>query len=214
LKKPERRGLAKALLVLLAFSVPATLSASEAFAQSGKSSRTAKSPPDPMPANIDRNGVVILVRSALLALDQANKTGNYTVLRDLGSPGFQKNSAADLARIFTSQREQAIDLGGVAVLDPQLTLLPQIEPNGMLHMAGFFPSVPTQVDFELLFAPADHRWKIFGISVNLSSGTPEAPDVLSDPEPTVSTEMPDPPTPEINPRRKATVQPKVNESKP
>jgi len=39
----------------------------------------------PKPANIDRNGVLILVRSTLLALDQANKTGNYTVLRDLGA---------------------------------------------------------------------------------------------------------------------------------
>ena len=48
----------------------------------------------PRPAQIDRNGVLILVRSALLALDQANKTGNYTVLRDLSSSDFQANSAA------------------------------------------------------------------------------------------------------------------------
>ena len=48
----------------------------------------------PRPAQIDRNGVLILIRQSLLALDQANKTGNYTVLRDLGSPAFQANSAA------------------------------------------------------------------------------------------------------------------------
>src|SRR5215218_6492457 len=30
----------------------------------------------PKPVQIDRNGVLILIRSALLALDQANKTGN------------------------------------------------------------------------------------------------------------------------------------------
>jgi hypothetical protein len=29
----------------------------------------------PKPAQIDRNGVLILIRSSLLALDQANKTG-------------------------------------------------------------------------------------------------------------------------------------------
>ena len=51
----------------------------------------------PHPAQIDRNGVMILIRESLLALDQANKTGNYTVLRDLGSPEFQANSAAQLA---------------------------------------------------------------------------------------------------------------------
>ena len=41
------------------------------------------------PAQIDRNGVLMLIRSSLLALDHANKTGNYTVLRDIGAPGFQ-----------------------------------------------------------------------------------------------------------------------------
>src|SRR5258707_7195564 len=116
-------------------------------------------PQAPKPAQIDRNGVLILVRSTLLALDQANKTGNYTVLRDLGSPDFQNNSAARLAEIFTQQRRDNIDLSGVAVIDPQLTLLPQIEPNGMMRMAGFFPSVPTQVNFELVFAPVGGRWR-------------------------------------------------------
>ena len=80
--------------------------------------------------SIDRNGVLILIRSALLALDQANKTGNYTVLRDLGAPGFQVNSAARLGEIFAKLRNDNLDLSGVAVIDPQLTLLPQIEANG------------------------------------------------------------------------------------
>jgi hypothetical protein len=57
-------------------------------------------PAAPQPAQIDRNGVLILIRSTVLALDQANKTGNYTVLRDLGAPGFPANTAARLAEIF------------------------------------------------------------------------------------------------------------------
>jgi hypothetical protein len=69
------------------------------------------------PANIDRNGVLMLIRSSLLALDQANKTGNYTVLRDLGSPGFQAgNTAARLSEIFAQQRNEKLDLSGVAVM--------------------------------------------------------------------------------------------------
>jgi hypothetical protein len=120
-----------------------------------------------VPAPIDRNGVLILIRSTLIALDEANKTGNYTVLRDLGSPGFQVNTAARLAEIFVSQRKDNIDLSGVAVLEPQLTVLPQIEANGMMRMAGFFPSVPTQVNLELMYAPVDWQWRLFGISVSL-----------------------------------------------
>lgn len=130
----------------------------------------------PKPANIDRNGVLILVRSTLLALDQANKTGNYTVLRDLGAPGFQAgNTAARLAEIFASQRNDKLDLSGVAVIDPQLNVLPQIEANGMMRMAGFFPSVPSQVNFELLYEPVNGQWRLFGLSVNVGQSGPVAP---------------------------------------
>lgn len=175
-----------------------------AFAQTQqKKTQKADKPQAPMPAKIDRNGVLILVRTTILALDQANKTGNYTVLRDLGAPGFQVNTAAKLAEIFKSQRDQALDLGGVAVLEPQLTLLPQIEPSGMLHMAGFFPSVPMQVNFEMLFAPHEKQWKLFGISVTLSSGAPEAPasGATAGPAAEPPVEIPDPPTPTVNPRK-------------
>ena len=127
------------------------------------------------PANIDRNGVLMLIRSTLLALDHANKTGNYTVLRDLGAPGFQVNTAARLAEIFVKQRGDKLDLSGVAVIDPQLSLLPQIEPNGLLHMAGFFPSVPSQVNFELLFAPVEGQWRLFGVSLSVGQSAPVAP---------------------------------------
>jgi hypothetical protein len=129
------------------------------------------------PAPIDRNGVLILIRSTLLALDHANKTGNYTVLRDLGAPGFQVNTDARLAEIFAAQRKDDLDLAGVAVLEPQLTLLPQIDANGMMHMAGFFPSVPKQVNFELAYAPVNRQWRLFGISVSLGQAGPVAPPV-------------------------------------
>ena len=99
-----------------------------------KQQQPAPKPQAPKPAQIDRNGVLILIRSALLALDQANKTGNC----NLGSPDFQANSAARLAEIFAQQRRDNIDLSGVAVIDPQLTLLPQIEANGMMHTAASF----------------------------------------------------------------------------
>ena len=58
------------------------------------------------------------------------------------------------------------------MIDPQLTLLPQIEANGMMHMAGFFPSVPTQVNFEMAFAPVDGRWRLFALSVSFGQAAP------------------------------------------
>jgi hypothetical protein len=47
----------------------------------------------------------------MLALHHADETGNYTVLRDLGAPGFQAaNTASRLSEIFANLRAQRIDL--------------------------------------------------------------------------------------------------------
>ena len=146
-----------------------------ALAAIAQISRAETPPQPPKPAQIDRNGVLMLVRSTLLALDHANKTGNYTVLRDIGAPGFQVNSAARLGEIFAKLRNDNLDLSGVAVIDPQLNLLPQIEANGLMHMAGFFPSVPNQVNFDLAFAPVNGQWRLFGISVSVGQSGPAAP---------------------------------------
>jgi hypothetical protein len=150
----------------------------------GAQAQTAAPAAAPKSANIDRNGVMILVRSALIAVDQGNKTGNYTVLRDLGAPGFQAvNTAAKLGEIFAKLRNDKLDLSGVAAIEPQLSLLPQIEANGMMHMAGFFPSVPSQVNFELIFAPVDGQWRLFGISVSVGQSAPVAPPAPTPPAP-------------------------------
>ncbi|MEO5756585.1 MAG: hypothetical protein ABIQ51_06985 [Mesorhizobium sp.] len=183
-----RRRAAGGLLLLCAPCLTANVLSSPAVAQTGKAQAK--------PADIDRNGVLILTRSTLLALDHANKTGNYTVLRDLGSPNFQARSAAELGEIFANQRKQGFDFSAIAVLDPQLTLLPQIEPSGMLHMAGFFPSAPLQINFELLFEPVNRQWKIFGVAVNLTPGGPRAPDKppAEPAKPVAAAPQPEPPS--------------------
>jgi len=85
------------------------------------------------------------------------------------------NSAARLGEIFAKLRNDKLDLSGVAAIDPQLSLLPQIEANGMMHMAGSFPSVPAQVNFELLYAPVNRQWRLFGVSVSVGQSGPVAP---------------------------------------
>jgi hypothetical protein len=187
-----------ALFAALPFSVGA---------QAPKSPAQNAAPATPHPAQIDRNGVLILVRNTILALDQANKTGNYTVLRDLGAPGFQANTAARLAEIFASQRRDNLDLSGVAVIDPQLTVLPQIEANGMMRMAGFFPSVPQQVNFEMLFAPVSGQWRLFGLSVNIGQSGPAAP------QPSSAAAAP-PPAPATTPAAAPPPSPKPPTAKP
>jgi hypothetical protein len=172
--------------------------------QGARAQAAPAAPSQARPAQIDRNGVLILIRSTLLAVHQANETGNYTVLRELGSPGFQAaNTSSRLSEIFANLRNQKVDLSGVTVLEPRLTVLPEVAANGHMRMAGFFPSVPLQVNFELIFAPVEGRWRPFGIGINVGQSGPVAPV----PEPKPAEEKPAPaakPAPDAaKPRRPA-----------
>ena len=71
-------------------------------------------PPAKPPVTIDQSATQMpdayklnmLIRTTLIALNQANQTGNYSVLRDLGTPQFQSlNSDARLAEIFAALRK-------------------------------------------------------------------------------------------------------------
>lgn len=188
-----------AVAIVAAFVEPGDAQTSPPASAAPPSAAQTAAPTIDKPAQIDRNGVLILIRSTLLAVDHANKTGNYTVLKDLGAPGFQAgNTAARLTDIFANLRGQSFDLSGVAVLDPQLTTLPTIGQNGMMRMAGFFPSVPLQINFELLFAPVEGRWRLYGIGLNVGQAAPVAP--TTPPVQPQATDMPEKPKSPISPR--------------
>ncbi len=127
---------------------------------------------------IDRNSVIMLVRGTMVTLDNANKTGNYTVMRDLSAPAFAAaNDPSRLAEIFATLRRNKIDLSGTLVLEPQLTLLPEFDKNGNMHISGFFPSAPMQVNFQLIFAPVSGQWRLLGITTDVGASGPVAPEV-------------------------------------
>lgn len=123
-----------------------------------------------LPVSLEQ--ALYLLRSTLLTLNDANRSGNYTVLRDLAAPDFQaRNTAADLAQIFSDLRRRNFDLFAVAVASPQLTAPPALDQQGMQRLSGFFPTRPLQIRFDLVFQVANGQWRLFGISV----ATPEAP---------------------------------------
>jgi hypothetical protein len=108
----------------------------------------------------------MLIRSTLIALNQANDTGNYTVFRDLSSGSFQSaNSAADLGELFGNLRRQRIDLMPIIFVAPKPTQPPQIDNRGLLRLVGYFPTRPLQVNFDLAYQLAGAEWKLYAISV-------------------------------------------------
>ena len=122
-----------------------------------------------VPALPDAYKLNMLIRSSIIALNQANQTGNYTVLQDLGAPAFRaSNNSARLAQIFTALRQRQLDLSPVLFYTPKLVAQPQIAPNGLLRLVGFFPTAPERVNFELIYQQIDGQWRVFGIGVNTS----------------------------------------------
>jgi hypothetical protein len=108
----------------------------------------------------------MLIRSTLIALNQANGSGNYTVFRDLASGSFQSaNSAADLGELFGNLRQQRIDLMPIIFVAPKPTQPPQIDNRGLLRLVGYFPTQPLQVNFDLAYQLAGAEWKLYAISV-------------------------------------------------
>ena len=115
----------------------------------------------------DAFALIRLVRTTMIAVHHANRTGNYTVLRDLGAPGFSKsNDAARLADIFRVWRNQKLDLGAVVLLKPTWTVEPKIDQAGMLRLTGYFATKPLRITFDLLYESIDGRWRLFGISIS------------------------------------------------
>lgn len=117
----------------------------------------------PMP---DTVMVVILAKSALLALNHANKTNDYRVFRALATPGFQKrNTAKALAKTFAWYRDNKIDLDPIVVLRPLFNAGPSVGDDGLLSVQGVFPSKPLGIQFQLAFLPVEQAWKLEAISV-------------------------------------------------
>jgi len=133
-----------------------------------------------MPVSIEQ--ALYLVRSTLLTLNDANLSGNYTVLRDLAAPDFQaRNTAADLGQTFSDLRRRNFDLYGAALLAPQLTVVPALDQSGMLHLAGYIPTRPQQINFDLMFQVVGNRWRLYSISIVTPEAVPAQPQAQAPP---------------------------------
>jgi hypothetical protein len=183
-------------------------------ASTNKSSkdRPTAAPPTAIPSPIE---LLNLIRTTLLALNQANLIGNYTVLRDLGAPDFQRsNNASVLSDTFRDLRVRRIDLSPVATINPKLVREPSLDAKGLLRLTGFFPSRPQQVNFDLAFQLANGRWRPVGISVSAASIAASGAAVVPEPPQASTNKAVVPPNPSQSPvEKKKTSTPSTSKSK-
>ena len=140
----------------------------------------------PQPSNnVSGEQTVYLVRSTLTTLSDANRAGNYSVLRDLATPDFQaSNTAADLGIAFLSLRRHNVDLFALAFTTPQFTAAPAVSPQGILRLTGFFPMQSSQLNFDLSYRVVNGQWRPHNISILIPDApAPDAPRQPANPEP-------------------------------
>lgn len=119
------------------------------------------------PPPVDAQSAVMMVRYALIALDQANKSNNYAVLRDLGTPNFREgNPTARLAELFAAHRQVGLNLASAVVVEPTWTVPPARDTTGLLRLNGTFTAPSGQTRFDIVMQAVGSGWQLAGIAVS------------------------------------------------
>lgn len=126
---------------------------------------TVQPPPSirPTPSQLELSK---LLWSTVAAVDHANKSGNYSVLRDISAQGFQVNfNPARLTEVFSSIRSLNIDLSNALLVPPTYYEAPQLVSNDVFRVRGVFQMRPISIGFDMYFQWEQGRWKLFGIDL-------------------------------------------------
>ena len=123
----------------------------------------AAQPGQPVPDPLELSKIIW---STMAAIDNANRSGNYSVLRDLSAPGFQANNdAAKLTGVFAGLRNQNVDLSNTLLLAPTYRSPPAIVGQGLMRLTGRFGLRPIAINFDLIYQFTSGRWKLYGVNI-------------------------------------------------
>jgi hypothetical protein len=107
------------------------------------------------------------VRSILSTLNDANRSGNYSVLRDLAASEFKdEHSLDDLARMFAPLRESGTELSFVNRTAPELNSSALIDSYGSMKLEGRFRGPSEDIEFAMTFVEHEGRWRLRTLDVS------------------------------------------------
>ncbi len=117
----------------------------------------------PVPNDDDQE---ILIKATLMTFNDANLTGNYSVLRDKASKPFRAQlSVEKLADSFKVYREKKINMESIVGADLDSNKA-TFDKDGVLNLKGRFKDDEKRIRFDLNFIDEGGVWKLIGISVN------------------------------------------------
>jgi hypothetical protein len=110
----------------------------------------------------------VLVKATLLSFNDANVTGNYTVLHaKLSKPFRDQFPPEKLKTAFKEFADKHIDFDIIAAKPPISSEEPSVTDGGVLKLYGYFDTSPSRVLYQLEFIMSDGEWKATKIDVNL-----------------------------------------------
>jgi hypothetical protein len=136
--------------------------------------------PNALPQKVTGPEISMLIRATVVALHQANLTGNYSVLHDLGDSQFQAAyNQATLSDMFRGFRDRHINLEPAILYDSDLDAPPKLTTDGLLRVVGHFATAPEQVVFDITFHNQGGIWRLN----SLNAGTRPVPLAAASPQP-------------------------------
>ena len=125
-------------------------------------------PADAQKAPPDRE-LKTMVRDSLLAFNEAVQDKNFA--------GFYKHELATVFReqmplekfstVFKEFLEKGYDISNLAKAEPVFDEAAKIDNNGVLAVAGSYPTKPNKVIFKLKYLQEKSAWKLVGINVQV-----------------------------------------------
>lgn len=109
----------------------------------------------------------VLIRTTLVTFNDANMTGNYSVLLAKASKQLQSQfSAEQLSTAFEAFRKNELFFEEVVTADYDSFEKARIYGDGALVLVGVFKTDDMQVKYRLRFVQNNKIWKILGINVD------------------------------------------------
>ena len=113
------------------------------------------------------NDQEILVKTTLMTFNDANLTGNYSVLYDKSAKIFRAQASAQkLSDAFKVFRDKKIDLASIVADEIDSAKAPAVGADGVLNLKGRFKDDEKKVRYDLKFIQEDGAWKLIGLNVD------------------------------------------------
>jgi len=147
-------------------AIAATPAAAQAVQPGARLQQPSVQPPPsirPTPSQLELSR---MIWSTVAAVDHANRSGNYSVLRDISAQNFQINyNPARLTEIFAGLRNSNIDLSTALLVPPTYYEAPQMLSENLFQVKGLFQLRPVSIQFVMAFQWEQGRWKLAGIDI-------------------------------------------------